>query len=123
MNKFSEKCSQAVQLALSPLLDELVEINQAYLIDVNKNIEREKLVLTSLDPISKFTSPFRIGLRVNINRDNVGYMLGMNGKFLNEEKFLVNLDNELIAIMSNVNNMTISLELIFCISERFNCQN
>ena len=123
MNKFSEKCSQAVQLALSPLLDELVEINQAYLIDVNKNINREKLVLTSLDPISKFTSPFRIGLRVNINRDNVGYMLGMNGKFLNEEKFLVNLDNELIAIMSNVNNMTISLELIFCISERFNCQN
>ena len=97
MNKFSEKCSQAVQLALSPLLDELVEINQAYLIDVNKNINREKLVLTSLDPISKFTSPFRIGLRVNINRDNVGYMLGMNGKFLNEEKFLVNLDNASLA--------------------------
>ncbi len=122
LNKFAEKCSSGACCSLAPLLDDLVEMNQTHLL----NNKTEQLLSTAENfSISKFSSPFKIGLRININRDQVGYVVGMNGKVLNEEKILASLDNELIQLLHQAisYNMNISLEFIFYIQERFNCNN
>jgi hypothetical protein len=123
LNKFAEKCSSGCCVALCPLLDDLVEIHQKNLL--KNKIEQLLSTNENLGRLTKFSSPFKIGLRININRDQVGYVLGMNGKILNEEKFLTSLDNELIQLLHQATsyNMNISLELIFYIQERFNCPN
>ena len=120
LNKFAEKCSSGACCALAPLLDDLVEVHQAHLL---KN-KTEQLLSTS-EHLSKYSSPFKIGLRININKDQVGYVLGMNERILSEEKFLTSLDNELIQLLHQAisYNMNISLEFIFYIQERFNCNN
>ena len=129
LNKFSEKCSQGCCIALAALLDDLVQMQQAHLIKKKRQAnDKNELVATDENEharVPKFSSPFKIGLRVYVNKDQVGYLIGMNGVQIQDEKFLASLDNELIQLLHQANsyNMNISLELIFYVQERFNCPN
>jgi hypothetical protein len=70
-------------------------------------------------------NPFKIGLRVEVNKDQVGYLIGMNGNLITQEVFLSSMDNEIIQLLHQANNsnINISLEFVFYIQERFNCDN
>jgi hypothetical protein len=132
INKFADHISEASCTALAPILDDLVIIQKNYLIKKRK-LNREKIISRKLDetcdlilqPSTKSINPFRIGLRVDLNKDQVGYVIGMNGNQIFDEKISSRLDNELIHILhqasSTSSNLHVSLEFIFYVQERFNC--
>jgi hypothetical protein len=105
LNSFAEMCSQAVFKSITPLLDHLTG-----------------LCYGQHDCI-KF-KPFRIGLRVEVNKDKVQYLFGMNGNAINDTKLLAALDNEIVPILHSVNESNSStcilIEFVFYVQERFN---
>lgn len=132
LNRFADMCSQATCQALAPLLDDLVSVNARMLLEKRlKTSQKESPQASGSSSaaskslkIKSFT-PFRIGLRVEVNKDQVGYTLGMHGSQITNQKFLSNLDNELIQILHQANNfsLNISLEMIFYVQDRLLSQN
>jgi MAD (mothers against decapentaplegic) interacting protein len=133
INKFADHISEACCTALAPILDDLVIIQKNYLIK-KKKLDKDKKYSKKIDDtpdllsqpsIIKSINPFRLGLRVDMNKDQVGYLIGMNGNQIFDEKISSRLDNELIQILhqasSASSNLNVSLEFIFYVQERFNC--
>ena len=123
MNKFADHVSEACCTALAPILDELVVIEKMHLI---KQKKKEEFSNDSMIQIStKIINPFRVGLRVDLNKDQVGYLIGMDGCQIFDEKILTKLDDELVQILhqacSSSASLNISLEFIFYVQDRFNC--
>ena len=131
LNRFADMCSTAFCTAVAPLLEQLVNLQKIHLESIRKmsnntntayaNEEQEK----ELSPYSQLINPFKVALRIQIDKDQVGYLIGMNGKQINEDSFLANLDNELIQLLNHASsfNITIVLEFVFFVQERFNCSN
>jgi hypothetical protein len=73
-------------------------------------------------PIVKLLNPFRVGLRVEINKNQVGYTVGMNGEQVSDQKVLTCLDNELVQTLNQVNSESVDIliEFVFSIQERSN---
>lgn len=107
LNKFAEMCSQGFIKAVFPILDDIIKLND----------KKKTLGTTSTDKRHKYFSPFRIGLRVLKNKDQLGYVIGMNKAQINDEKILGNLDNEMVQILQQVNSLSLnlSIELVFYI--------
>ncbi|CAF0880438.1 unnamed protein product [Brachionus calyciflorus] len=107
LNKFTEMISTATCMALNPLIDDLIHIQ-------NENLKEGN------SETLNFFKPFRIGLRIEINKDQVGYMLGMCKKQISESKILESLDNHLIQILHQINSNSVNLmlELVFYIQEK-----
>lgn len=103
LNKFAEMCSQGFIKAIFPILDDIIKLN-----DKKRTLGSSR---------HKSFSPFRIGLRVQKNKDQLGYVNGMNRVQINDEKILGNLDNEMVQILQQVNSLSLSLsiELVFYI--------
>lgn len=136
LNRFAEMVSQASCSALAPLLNDLSTLNVNYLFNRtlkgtsptsssklaqqdNNNNHLSKQQKQSQNQSSR---PFKIAVRIDINRDKVGYLFGMNGQPISDAKFLSNLDNELIHLLHQATNynVIISIELVFIVQERFN---
>lgn len=133
INKFADHISEACCTALAPILDDLVIIQKHHLIK-KRMLDKEKKYSRNVDETmqdlllqssTKSINPFRVGLRVDLNKDQVGYLIGMNGTQIFDEKISSRLDNELIQILhqasSTSSNLNVSLEFIFYVQERFNC--
>ncbi len=103
LNKFAELCAQRACSALVSLLTDLTELHRNHL--------KENQLLNSI----KIKLPFKVALRVEVSRDQVGYIFGMDGKQITNEKFLCNLDNELIQLLHQANSLSLKLltELTF----------
>jgi MAD (mothers against decapentaplegic) interacting protein len=117
LNRFVDSCSQSFCLALITLLDDLV--NETSLL-INSN---NKTSTSKYDDSGN--SFFKLALRVTVNRDVVEYQIGSNGVQISDEKYLSNLDNELIPLLHQVNNYNIDmcLELFFYVLDRYNIEN
>ncbi len=113
LNLFADLCAQAFCTGIVPLLNDLVKMQ------LGLEDEEEAGVVRGL------VDPFKVGLRVQLNKDQVGYLIGMNGSLITREAFLSCLDNELIHILHHANypNINVLLEFSFCVQERFNCDN
>lgn len=116
LNRFAEMISQATCTALIPLLKDLVLLNQKHLILKKQNHLADENQIAK----PKSFDPFRVSLRVEMNKDQVGYQLGMNQSLITEQKYLESLDNELIQILHQANspNLNIILELVFYVQDR-----
>jgi len=103
LNKFAELCAQGTCTSLVSLLAELAELHRHHL--------KENQLMNTI----KAHLPFKVALRVEVSRDQVGYIFGMDGKQITDEKFLCNLDNELIQLLHQANSLSfkILLELGF----------
>ena len=138
LNVFTEACAQAFCIALVPLLDDLVSMQQSYLFRKTERLDSKQPVSYEKDDEKEtdhvetheinadgVLSPFQVGLRVQVNKDQVGYLIGMNGNLIHQESFLTSLDNELVQLLHHANtfNISIFLEFIFYVQERFNCNN
>ncbi len=68
----------------------------------------------------RLLNPFKVGLRVELNKNQVGYIFGMNGEQISDQKVLTSLDNELIQMLNQINsfNVDILIEFVFSIQER-----
>lgn len=66
--------------------------------------------------------PFKCALRVDLGRDQVGYLFGMNGQQVLDGQILSRLDNELIMLLhqANANSVSLVVELVFTVQERYN---
>lgn len=66
--------------------------------------------------------PFKCALRVDLGRDQVGYLFGMNGQQVLDGQILSRLDNELILLLhqANTNSVSLVVELVFTVQERYN---
>lgn len=106
LNRFSESIAKAFCIALSPLIDDLVNETQ--------------LMTRTL----KQSSILRVALRISINSDEVNYQIGSNGQQITDEKYLIHLDNELIPILHSTNafsnQINLSLEFLFLILDCVN---
>ena len=148
LNRFADMISAAAGAAFIPVLDELVLIHFMSLmnkrqssnkIEVTKqnfdqacsNIKEEtaeiaasttttRAALSGQKHSVKLLDPFRVGLRVELNKDQVGYVVGMGGEQISDQKVLTSLDNELIRILHQVNaaNVNILVEFVFSVQER-----
>jgi MAD, mothers against decapentaplegic interacting protein len=141
LNRFADMCSQSFCTAITPLLDQLVNLQKIYLLekqqdddddDESKNLvfidetkQNDLLNNNNNNRSIDLLNPFRIALRIQIDRDQVGYLIGMNGAQLSEDTFLTSLDNELIQLLNHASssNVSLILEFIFYVQERFNCSN
>ena len=131
MNRFADMCSTAFCTAVTPLLEQLVSLQKLHLESKRKLPESSYTAYASheqekdLSQYSRLINPFKIGLRIQIDKDQVGYLIGMNGKQINEDSFLASLDNELIQLLNHASsfNINIVLEFVFYVQERFNCSN
>jgi hypothetical protein len=99
LNRFSEACSNGFYVAINKLIDELVN---EFEIDNSQKL-------------------FVLGLRVTVLNDTIKYSIGANGMEINAERYLVNIDNELIPILNQVNSYSINIcvEFVFYILDRF----
>jgi hypothetical protein len=131
LNRFADMCSTACCTALAPLLDDLAQLQQIFLQERKsaRSEIKQSMAAATASALSnrpcKILSPFKVALRVQVNGEQVGYLLGMNGKQITEEKYLAGLDNEIIQLLHHANsyNINILLELVFCIQEKFNSSN
>lgn len=129
LNRFADMCSTAFCAAITPLLDQLVNLQKIFLASNDKIPECKNPIIdskqTDLLQYSQLINPFKVALRVSIDKDQVGYLIGMNGAQINEDVFLANLDNELIHLLNHASsfNINIILEFLFYVQERFNCSN
>jgi hypothetical protein len=114
LNNFAEKVSEACCAALAPMLDELVHIQKEFYC-------KKKNLSWNVDSSDKIMNPFRVGVRCEVSKDQVGFLFGMNGSQITDEKLLSRLDNELIQILNANNEMNIVLEFVFYVQDRFNC--
>lgn len=115
MSRFAEAISQATCTALAPILTDLIGLYQKYTSDGTENsIEK--------DFKSSSWRPFKCSLRVDLSRDQVGYVFGMAGRQVTEPPYLARLDNELILLLhqANAHNVTLVVELVFTVQERYN---
>ena len=115
LNRFVDSCSQSFCLALITLLDDLVS-ETSLLINSNKTVTQKY--------DDSGNSFFKLALRVTVNRDIVEYQIGSNGVQISDEKYLSNLDNELIPLLHQVNsnNVDMCLELFFYVLDRYNIE-
>ncbi|RNA00885.1 Zinc finger FYVE domain-containing 9 [Brachionus plicatilis] len=86
LQKFIEIFSSGCCVALSPMLNKIAEIYQSF-------------------ASGKYFEPFRIGVRVEVNKDQVGYCLGMYGHLLNDSAILESMDNNLVQILHQCEEM------------------
>ena len=116
LNRFVDSCSQSFCLALISLLDDLV--NETSLLVNNSQASSQKYD----DSGNSF---FKLALRVTVSRDIVEYQIGSNGVQIAEEKYLSNLDNELIPLLHQVNscNIDMCLEFFFYVLDRYNIES
>jgi hypothetical protein len=68
----------------------------------------------------KLLNPFRVSLRVELSKDQVGYIFGMNGEQISDQKVLTSLDNELIQMLNQIKTLSVNIlvEFVFSIQER-----
>lgn len=125
LNRFADLMTQAACTALIPVLEDLCILNMIYLF---KN--REKKNINSQENVNSrkrwhsasLFDPFKLGLRIEITKESVGYVLGMNGETVNEPKVLTSLDAEIIPMLhqqANSSNLNIELEFWFSVQDRF----
>lgn len=106
LQKFIEIFSSGCCAALSPMLNNLESVCKSLV--SRKNYE-----------------PFRVGVRVEINKDQVGYCVGMHGHVLNESSILESMDSNLVQILHQVNSTHVNLllEFIFYIYDKADFAN
>ena len=82
--------------------------------------EKEEQERADVDVAPSLPGPFRLALRIQMSKDQVGYTIGMHEQQLSDEKLLVQLDNELVHVLHTVDTSTLDIliELVFCIQER-----
>jgi len=114
LNRFAESCAKAFSVALIPIVEDV--INET-LLALSTKADKKHLTMSLLD-----SEMFKIALRVQVNRDFVGYVVGSYGLQIANAKYLANFDNELIALLYQANeyNVNINLEMIFLVLDRFN---
>ena len=117
LNKFTESCAKAFAVALIPIVEDI--INETLLI-LSTKAENKHLTMSLLD-----SEMFKIALRIQIDRDFVGYLVGAYGLQINDAKYLSNFDNELIPLLYQANefNVNLNLELVFLVLDRYNFYN
>lgn len=120
VNRFVDSCSQAFCLALIMLLDDLVTET---IILINLNNNKSTAESKRKKPCDE-ASFFKLALRITVNRDTVEYQMGSNGIQITDEKYLSNLDNEMIPILHQANayNVDICLEFVFYVLDRYNIE-
>ncbi len=125
LNAFADLCAQTFCMGIVPLLDDLIKMQLNNLLEKKKIVANGISVEEEINSNQCYIDPFKIGLRVQLNKDQVGYLIGMNGNLITHEAFLSSLDNELIQILhhTNTSNINVLLEFSFCVQERFNCDN
>lgn len=101
LQKFIEIFSSGCCVALNPMLN---DIEAFYKSSVSR----------------KTFQPFRIGVRVEINKDQVGYSLGLCGQLITEPSILESMDSNLVQILHQVNatHVNLLLEFIFYVHDK-----
>lgn len=114
------------------MLNELAELNHRKYSSHSSSAAASAASSSSTDsnnnnPNSQTTTklnwrPFKCALRVDLGRDQVGYLFGMNGQQVLDGQILSRLDNELILLLhqANTNSVSLVVELVFTVQERYN---